>query len=412
MRVVMSCVGSAGDVLPFAAIGRELTARGHDVALFASGKFEDLVRGAGIRFVPVGTREEYDALARDPDLWHPRRAFAFVMRPVLDRLPRLAAALEAEVRGSDAVLLSSTIDLAGRVVAERLGASHATIHLAPAVLRTLHRTPRLAGFPVAPWAPRPWKRLLWRLTDRIVDPAFVPELNAFRASVGLAPVRRPLHGWWNSPRLVLGLWPEWFGPTQPDWPAQLRLTGFPRVDDGNAALDAGLLRWLEDGEPPVLFTFGSAMVQGARLFRESTGAARALGVRALLVTTAPETVPEDLPETVRHVAFAPFARLFPRCAAVVHHGGVGTSAAALAAGMPALAVPMAHDQHDNASRLVDLGVGATLPAPRYTATRAADALRALLRDVGARERARALAVRLAVDDAVGRACDEIEALVR
>ena len=136
-----------------------------------------------------------------------------------------------------------------------------------------------------------------------------------------------------------------------------RLTGFPLYDEGDVApLSADLQRFLEAGDPPIAFTPGSANWQGRHFLTESAGACRLLGRRGILLTRHREHVPDPLPPGVIHVDFAPFSRLLPRCAAVVHHGGIGSAAQGLAAGVPQLAMPMAHDQLDNATRLKRLGV--------------------------------------------------------
>src|SRR4029077_17247403 len=109
--------------------------------------------------------------------------------------------------------------------------------------------------------------------------------------------------------------------------------------------------------PPIAFTFGTGMMHGARLFRASIEACERLGARGILLTGFSDQLPAPLPRLVHHCPYASFQKLFPRCAAVVHHGGVGTTAQALAAGVPQLVLPLAWDQPDNAARVKGLGVG-------------------------------------------------------
>ncbi|MEM7249600.1 MAG: nucleotide disphospho-sugar-binding domain-containing protein [Acidobacteriota bacterium] len=139
-----------------------------------------------------------------------------------------------------------------------------------------------------------------------------------------------------------------------------------------------LLDWLTGDAPPILFTHGSAQLHGQGFFATAVETARRLGRRALLVASRRESLPAELPAGMRHEAYLPFSRVLPHCAALVSHGGVGTCAQALAAGVPHLVVPMAFDQFDNASRLVELGVGDCLPVRRLTTDRAVAALRPLL----------------------------------
>lgn len=165
---------------------------------------------------------------------------------------------------------------------------------------------------------------------------------------------------------------------------------------------------LEAGPPPIVLTPGSANRHAAAFFRAALGATSQIGQRAVCVTAHADHLPAPLPDGALHASYAPFATLFPRAAAVVHHGGIGTSAQALAAGVPQLIVPMGFDQPDNAVRLVQLGVGAAIPARRVTGPRAAAALRALL--TGTRTQSACRRWREAMDSeaAIRRACDLIE----
>jgi UDP:flavonoid glycosyltransferase YjiC (YdhE family) len=134
------------------------------------------------------------------------------------------------------------------------------------------------------------------------------------------------------------------------------LTRFPPFD-GGLALDADAERFLREGPKPILFTPGSANMWGKPFFEAAAGACERLGRRGMLVSGYAEHVPASLPPGVRAFDRLPFSHVFARCAAVVHHGGVGTLAQGLAAGVPQLVMPMAHDQPDNAQRLKRLGVG-------------------------------------------------------
>jgi len=375
-RFAITALGSAGDVYPFLAIGRALKERGHEVVVYASEHFTERIAAAGLDFGGGSSREEYERLMRDPRLWNPRTAFRFVMEEaVVPELRRLFEMMREEARRGDTVLVASSLDLASRIVRDLEPVRLASVHLAPVIFRTLHLMPRLGTRKFPSWTPRFVKRLMWWGADRFFDPAFVPAINELRSEHGLPPVHRPLKGWWHSPDLVLGLFPDWFGPRQPDWPAHLELTGFVRYDS-RGELDAELAAWLDAGEKPILFTAGSANIQGDAFFRESVDACRRLGARGLLVTTGEP--PPNLPDSVLHRDYVPFGAVLPRTAALVSHGGIGTVAQGLAAGVPQLVASLAHDQFDNAGRLEDLGAGAQLTQRRYTGERAATALRKLL----------------------------------
>jgi len=199
-----------------------------------------------------------------------------------------------------------------------------------------------------------------------------------RAENGLRnPVRGIMRDYWISPQRVLALFPDWYAPRRADWPPQTVLTRFP-LYDGEAPLDPAAEAFLAGGPAPILFTPGSANMWGKPFFEAAAGACARLGRRGMLVSGYSGHVPEALPQGVRAFGSLPFGRVFERCAAVVHHGGVGTSAQGLAAGVPQLIMPMAHDQPDQAQRLKRLGVGDYLLPKDFRAQAVADKLANLL----------------------------------
>ena len=266
------------------------------------------------------------------------------------------------------------------------------------------------------WMPRLLLQRFWDGADRyVLDPAVGRPINKLRAELGLTvPVSKVLDAWWHAPQRVIALWPEWFAPPPPDWPRQAVYCGFPLYDERDTAdVPAELEPFLASGEAPIAFTPGSAMMFGQRFFRAAVEACQRLGMRGLLLSRSAHHIPADLPPGVRYVPFAPFSRILPRCRALVHHGGIGTLSQALAAGVPQLVMPMAHDQWDNAARLKRLGVGASLLPRFFTGRRLAAKLRNLLLGPGARAttaRCQALAAQIHEGEALERACDLLERL--
>jgi UDP:flavonoid glycosyltransferase YjiC (YdhE family) len=221
--------------------------------------------------------------------------------------------------------------------------------------------------------------------------------------------------WWLSPEFVIGLFPGWYAAPQPDWPPQLRLAGFGRFDgalDGaRPALPDDVRTFCEAGPPPIAFTLGTGMTHAAGFFRKAVAACDALGARGLLLTKYPHVIPPRLPRRLRHCAFAPFRELLPLCAAVVHHGGVGTTAAALEAGCPQLVLPLAWDQPDNAARVARLAAGVAL-GPRCRSSGHLSRALARLTAPDFRDRCRAIAIRADGEDGLKRAAGWVVQLAR
>jgi UDP:flavonoid glycosyltransferase YjiC (YdhE family) len=413
-NLLLMPVGSHGDVHPHVALGQALQARGHDVTLLTSPYHEPLVRKAGLPFVGIGTVEDFVKCLDHPDAWHPRRAFQFVAEwgilPWMRQVYQLVA--DRYVPGRT-VVVSSALGFGPRIAQEKLGVPLATVHLQPSMLYSKHAPPELGPTVGRAWLPRWAKRLLFWIGYRfLIDPVVAPQTNAFRAELGLPPVRGFFDRWIHSPQCVLGLFPPWFGPPQPDWPPNVTLTGFPLFDErGLAELPAEVEEFLAAGEPPVVFTPGSAMKQGQAFFAAAVEACKRLGRRGMLLTRFAEQVPSPLPEGVRHFAYVPFSQVFPRAAAAVHHGGIGTTAQALAAGVPQLIMPMAHDQPDNAARVERLGVGRAISVRRFRGPAVAKALAGLIGSAEVREQCRSVAAKFEGADALDGACRAIEALV-
>jgi UDP:flavonoid glycosyltransferase YjiC (YdhE family) len=275
-------------------------------------------------------------------------------------VPRQYDLLAGLAREPGGVLVANPGVLAARLVQEKSGVPTASLLLQPGLLPSSTAPPEMpGGLTIPPWLPRPLRGLYWLGVDAAGYMLVARSLNRLRSALDLPPVGR-LFRWWLSPDLVIGLFPAWYAAPQPDWPARLRLAGFGRFDGVPGELPEDVRDFCAAGPPPVAFTLGTGMAHAAGFFRAAIAACRALGARGILLTKYPGLLPPRLPPTVRHCGFAPFRQLLPLCGAVVHHGGVGTTAAALEAGCPQLVLPLAWDQPDNAARVARLGVGISL----------------------------------------------------
>ncbi len=347
MHFVFSPIGSAGDVHPMLGIAVELHRRGHDVTFLANGYFRETVERCGLRFVELGTREHFHAVTNSPDLWKPRRAFRYVFQNAVQPILRgQYAAIEEHSRSGDTAVIASCLGFGARIAHEKSGVPLVTVHLQPAAILSRVEPPTFPGVV----GPRWLKNLLFRLGERfVIDRTVCPVVNSLRHELRLPPVREIVR-WWHSPQLVLCLFPEWFAPPQPDWPRNVVQTDFPLWDErADLGLAPEVKEFLDTSERPIVFTPGSANVFGKPFFQAAIEACGRLRHRAILLTRFPEQIPESLPNGVKHFDYIPFSQLLPKVGALVHHGGIGTTAQALATGVPQLVMPLAHDQFDNAA---------------------------------------------------------------
>lgn len=411
MHALLATVGTDGDVFPHLGLGAELRARGRRVTLAAPEPYRERARALGLEFSPLVTAEEAARMLADPDLWHPLKSGPMMARwgaPLIGRQFDLLARLARE---PGTVLVANPGVLAARVVQEKFGVPTATLLLQPGLLPSSAAPPEMvAGLTIPSWLPHWARAFYWRAVDAAGGLLLGGHLNAVRRSAGLPPVRR-LFRWWLSPELVIGLFPAWFAEPQPDWPAQLRLAGFGRFDGVRGGLPEEVEEFCHSGPPPVAFTLGTGMTHAGRFFRAAAAACQMSGVRGLLLTRYRELIPARLPPPVRHCAFAPFRHLLPLCGAVVHHGGIGTTAAALGAGCPQVILPLAWDQPDNAARVARLGVGLALGSRRRTAGHLARAL-VRVRSPEVLARGRGAAARVGNGDGLAVAAGWVEGLAR
>ncbi|CAJ8521515.1 rhamnosyltransferase I, subunit B [Burkholderia pseudomallei] len=240
-KVIVTAIGSAGDVHPLLGVSRALAARGHDVVFCTHAPFEAAVRASGFAFVPVGTAEAYAQAMADPALWDPRTSFrtlwrviAPVLRPHFDTLRALSDA--------DTVLVGTLWAFSARLMQERFGARYVSVQVSPSTLLSAHAPPTHKRLTIPKGLPLAVKAGLMTLIERqVLDRVCGPELNAARRALGLAPARRILGRWLHSTDGVLCLFPSWFAPAQPDWPANHLQSGFALFNDvGPVPADAEL----------------------------------------------------------------------------------------------------------------------------------------------------------------------------
>jgi rhamnosyltransferase subunit B len=324
---------------------------------------------------------------------------------------RLYEAIAAR-RSENIVVAASPVCFGARIAQDKLGVPVATVHLQPALLRSLVDSGRLGRMPMGPKMPRFLKAGVMTLLDKhVIDKKLGPAVNSLRGELDLAPVRGLLRSYLHSPQLVLGLFPEWFAAPQPDWPPNVHLTGFVMEEENQSApLTPEVDEFLASG-PAVLFTAGSEAKLDA-FFRESIKVAQLAGVKALFVGKHRTPEFDKLPAHVRHTAWVPFPAVLPRCVAVVHHGGIGTLAHAVKAGIPQFVVPHAHDQPDHAVRVERLGLGRSLYPEKYRAARAAAILKELIESTAIRQRCREYGAQIDGAAALNKACSLLESLGR
>jgi rhamnosyltransferase subunit B len=395
-HILLLPFGTSGSVFPFIWLGKHLLERGHQVTLIASQVYQKPAEAAGIGFHPP-TPDELPAMLANPNLWDAgpckKVAFEHAGRAVAP----CASAIEEIIRdqGMPDLMLAPMISFGARIAREKHGIPLITVHLYPAAMMSADDAPLvIPGARLLRRLPHPVRKFVLSLPSPY-DRFALPAVTRACSDHGVEPPRRLWKKWHHSPDGVLALYPAWFSHAKLDKPQNTYQWDFPLEDLAlQTSIAQELERFLCAGEKPVLFTAGTGQAHAAGFFRTAAEVVSELGCRAIFLTTTPEQVPTDLPESVMVVAYAPFSALLPRAALMVHHGGIGTLSQCLAAGIPQLVAYMSLDQPDNASRIERLGVGLSIPMARLNRSRLLPLVKRCMLDPAIRKTAAVLAVKM------------------
>lgn len=408
-RILLTTFGSSGDLNPFLAVGLELRARDHQVTFAVERNFQAQVVALGFPFVPL-TGEAESALMDHADTLISRSTPLASLRILMNEviLPALRPKI-TELRAACAeadVMVSSAQQLAASFVADLTHIPWASIALSPVLIPSAYIEPQPSPVPIPPALQTIANRASWAMGMMAVRQLWDVPINRVRAEYGLAP-RRDVAQTGNLSRdlTALAVSPA-YTPRPPDWPTWVHQTGFCFWDTPDAWHEPPELTAFLSGDRPVVALSSGSVADKVGsafdpMYAAGIAAIRKAGARALVIGAPSEALPNPLPDDVQAVNYAPFSRIYPRCAAAIHHGGIGTLAQSLRAGIPALVVPWGVDQFFAGAQLARVGAGRWLRRPDFTAERGAREIAALLAELSYRNRATAIAQQIAAEDGVG-----------
>lgn len=415
MRIAIIASGSRGDIEPYLALGRGLQAAGHAVRLVAHENFGDWIQAHQVEFWPIeGNPQAVAQSAEMRDLLEKGNFLAILSKMGRDAQVNALAFAKgglAACAGTELIIAGLGGMFIGAALAEKLNIEFMQAHYVPF---TPTRAYPNALFPALPaFLNGALNRVSYRLAQQMMWQGFrAADAVARQQVLGLP--KASCWGPYGSERFTRN--PVLYGyspaviPPPPDWDSHQQVTGYWFLDSANDwTPPANLLDFLQAGSPPVFIGFGSMSVRDPEGFtRMLVQAAAHTGQRAILLAGWGGLGTIDLPETIFKLEAAPFAWLFPRMAAVVHHGGAGTTSAGLRAGVPSIIVPFFADQPFWGRRVADLGVGpAPIPRKQLTADRLAQAIRIAVTDQAMRHRAAELGAQIRSEDGIARAVEVI-----
>ena len=410
-RIVLTTWGSLGDLHPIIALALGLRDRGHETVIATTIGYRTQIESLGLAFHRI--RPD---LPEDPQLvkqlMDPKTGSELVLKDlVLGNVRDTYEDLMAIAKDAD-FLIAHEIVYAATLVAETLKLGWASCALAPAAFFSAYEPIVTSMYPVLAklhYLGPEINRWVVKLA-KLVTQSWGEPLYALRHELGLPPIQNPIVGHDKySPHLVLALFSPVLGTPQPDWPSQVVTTGFTFYDGNREQQMAPELEsFLNSGDPPLVFTLGSAAVKAAdNFYDESMRAAMHLDRRAVLLL-GNNPPPKNLPTSLFACEYAPYSDLFPRACAIIHQGGVGTTAQALRAGRPTLVMPYTLDQPDNAARVQRLGTSRTILRKQYSASRVAKELSELIETPSYATKSAEIGSIVRAENGVDAACHAIE----
>lgn len=392
-KIVLATFGTHGDLHPFIAIGMALRQHGFEAVVATTADFREDVEAAGLAFHPL--RPSQDLLQTDLAMSRAEMLRTAKKNPqiILTRLvlPYLRQTYDdAMLAVTDAqLIITSSLAFGAKFAAQKLGLAHIAVVLQPSALLSSFDPPVLgnaAAISRLAYAGGYGTTRAFLQLGRWVSRVWARPIRKFRQQIGLP--RTSVHPLFEGQFIgatPVGLYSHLLGDIQPDFPPGFIIAGFAFYDGlaKENAVDSGLQSFMDRGQPPLIFTQGTSAIHDSDGFvNAALVAINRLGERAVLVLdeTQRNSLRGRISDNIFVSGYVAYSRAFPGAKAIIHHGGIGTTAQALKSGLPQLITPYFVDQPDNAARVQRLGVARVVPLERWTASKVMEELTALLGD--------------------------------
>lgn len=359
--------GTGGDIFPCIPVAKELSARGHKVTILANPYFKDVLERNLLTFVPIGDEHTYLCSIRDPRHWASNGIIWCLQNYLGQSIAPTYKKIEAML-DENPIILATPNAFGAQFAAQEFGIRLYSIIYSPTFLVTEDRFPYPFNKIFPKIIPKSIRQGILSLSDKYLgDRRMVPALNVWRKQLDLPPLKNYLA--MLKPNNALALFPCWFDDLAALANNNVRQGNFVFYHcDESKSLPDKLEAFLGNGSPPLVFTFGTGVAHVKETFEIALTALEGTQHRAIFLSQFTQNIPKALPENVLALDYADLASLLPRTALIVHHGGIGTTAQAMRAGVPQLILPITYDQPDNGYRIQQLGLGDMLYKVRLEPT--------------------------------------------
>jgi len=367
-------------VLPMLSIAQQLSDNGERVVFLSNGYFKHLFESIDIEFIQLSSSQEYEHLISTVNVNSTYDlTVALVKHLLLEPIDSVLTCLENISREGNIILIANGTNLGARLYHDKTGCDFVSAYFAPCVLPSGQFFPRLFRWHYVNLLPFSLRKVGLKLIKFFINFLLLNRVNRLRFVSGL-PRSRNVLDLFHSPQSIIGLYPQKFlGITPEDWPTQFQTVAFPIFQD-NLDISESLEKFLSMGTEPILVCRGTPNTRVENFMEKASRAILNLNERAILVSGHFQKKSDSYNGDVFYANFLPYSRVIPRCKAVIHHGGIGTSAQCLKSGVPQLIAPWGVDQWDNSMRLKDLGVALELDDQEGSSVKIESKLRQLLKN--------------------------------
>ncbi|MFO1389955.1 glycosyltransferase [Cellvibrio sp.] len=414
MGIIFYALGTKGDVHPLIGVAAELVRRCFDVTFLSNEYFKQAVEEQGVHFVSTGTVEQY-LKGNNPEAWLPNSDnmdnFQYYHAPSFE--PAFTYVTRTYANNSNLIVVSHTSNNGAAVAAKKFGIPLVYFTISPNAILSYINPPAPFCWRYPNWYPKFLKR---HLLKRIHKESFNKFYGGSAALEYIETRKRlgvPLsYNSTNNPILQLCFFPEWFGMREKDWPDDLKLIGFPLFDSVDSRARMQFDNIISEYGNPIIFAAGSGITEATDFFKQGRAICEALNLPGLFVGGVSSRHVLNGSPLCTSIEYVDFDYALPKCLLIVHHGGIGTLAQAIKAGIPQIIRPLLYDQPDNGLRIEKLSLGYSIFPSLFTAETVAPIVKSLIDYTPFNKKLAAYSADVKRSTAIQKACNLIEQKIK